>query len=266
MDLLAVGADSKTPKGEARGILTGICYLQPADESGDGINLCPHYTDACKRVCINVTGRGPMASVQNGRARKRALFVTDRLEFIRRLDKDLGSLERKAARLGMRPAARLNGTSDVAWELIAPLLFSAHAATTFYDYTKVPVRMARYLAGKFPPNYSLTFSRSDKNEAQCLDILARGGNVAVVFGTPKGAPLPEEWHGYPVVDGDELDARFMDPRGVVVGLRAKGPAKKDDTGFVVRGMSPATEPKTAVRAYRDAYIAELIQAATKGAR
>jgi hypothetical protein len=239
MDLLAVGTDSKTPKGESLGYMTGICYLQPADESGDGVNLCSHYTAACKAVCINVTGRGVFASVQAGRARKRALFVGDRLEFIRRLDKDLSALERKARRDGMRPAARLNGTSDIAWELIAPLLFAAHPTVRFYDYTKVPARMTRYLAGKLPKNYSLTFSRSDKNETQALAVLAAGGNVAVVFGTPRGAALPATWHGYRVVDGDASDLRLLDPRGVVVGLRAKGKAKHDQTGFVVRGMTPA---------------------------
>jgi hypothetical protein len=239
MDLLAVGTDSKTPRGLALRVLTGICYLQPADESGDGVNLCSHYTAACKAVCINVTGRGIFPSVQRGRARKRALFVSNRLEFLRRMDRDLSALERKARRLEMTPGARMNGTSDVAWELIAPALFSGHPDTRFYDYTKVPARMTRYLAGKLPPNYSLTFSRSDKNEEQALGVLAMGGNVAVVFGTPRGAALPSTWHGYRVVDGDASDVRFLDPAGVVVGLRAKGGAKKDATGFVVRGMTPA---------------------------
>jgi hypothetical protein len=35
------------------------------------------------------------------------------------------------------------------------------------------------------------------------------------------------------VDGDKDDLRFLDPQGVIVGLKAKGDAKHDDTGFVI---------------------------------
>jgi hypothetical protein len=36
-----------------------------------------------------------------------------------------------------------------------------------------------------------------------------------------------------VIDGDLSDLRFLDRTGVVVGVRAKGKAKKDVSGFVV---------------------------------
>jgi hypothetical protein len=35
-----------------------------------------------------------------------------------------------------------------------------------------------------------------------------------------------------VFNGDESDLRFLDPQGVIVGLYAKGKAKKDTSGFV----------------------------------
>ena len=60
-----------------------------------------------------------------------------------------------------------------------------------------------------------------------------GYNVAVVFNTKKGVSLPREWKGYPVYDGDETDVRFYDPPNHVIGLHAKGEAKKDKTGFVI---------------------------------
>jgi hypothetical protein len=75
----------------------------------------------------------------------------------------------------------------------------------------------------------LTFSRSETNEALAVDVLRNGGNVAVVF----AGVLPSAWQGYNVVNGDESDLRFLDKKNVVVGLRAKGDAKKDTTGFVV---------------------------------
>jgi hypothetical protein len=50
----------------------------------------------------------------------------------------------------------------------------------------------------------------------------------------RGHELPESWRGVHVVDGDAHDLRFLDQHrfGLVVGLRAKGQAKKDKHGFV----------------------------------
>jgi len=127
----------------------------------------------------------------------------------------------------MSPVIRLNGTSDIGWERYT--VIQAFETTRFYDYTKSFQRMMAFLDGKLPSNYSLTFSRSETNEAQCLEVLKRGGNVAVVF----RKELPTHWKGFPVINGDENDLRFLDPKGVVVGLKAKGKAKTDTTGFVV---------------------------------
>jgi len=54
-------------------------------------------------------------------------------------------------------------------------------------------------------------------------------NVAVVFDR-----LPEEYMGKPVFNADDTDLRFLDPKGVILGLKAKGRAKKDTSGFVRR--------------------------------
>jgi hypothetical protein len=43
-----------------------------------------------------------------------------------------------------------------------------------------------------------------------------------------------EWRGYPVVDGDERDDLMLDiPMGTILGLRAKGKARQDTSGFVI---------------------------------
>ena len=47
----------------------------------------------------------------------------------------------------------------------------------------------------------------------------------------------ETWKGFEVVNGDETDLRFLDKKGVVVGLIEKGRAKKDETGFVQEGVN-----------------------------
>jgi hypothetical protein len=99
----------------------------------------------------------------------------------------------------------------------------------FYDYTKNVRRALRFAAGELPPNYHLTFSRSECNERDAVTVLEAGGNVAAVFSDG----LPHTWHGSPVVNGDMSDLRFLDPKRCVVGLKAKGAAKRDVSGFVL---------------------------------
>lgn len=144
------------------------------------------------------------------------------------LTSEIESFCTKCDKLAQTPAVRLNGTSDKSWEKTFPALINTYSNIQFYDYTKVFKRMLRYIDGDLPVNYHLTFSRSEVNDAQCKKVLRAGGNVAVVF---RGS-LPDEWQGYPVYDADKHDLRFLDPFGVG-GLKAKGKAKHDTTGFVV---------------------------------
>ena len=44
--------------------------------------------------------------------------------------------------------------------------------------------------------------------------------------------MPAMYWETTVFNGDESDLRFLDPKGVIVGLYMKGKAKKDNTGFV----------------------------------
>ena len=67
------------------------------------------------------------------------------------------------------------------------------------------------------------------NDKEARDFLEAGGNIAVVFAVKKDAPLPCKFWGFPVIDGDKSDLRFNDPKGVVVGVRSKGKAKKTDS-------------------------------------
>ena len=99
-----------------------------------------------------------------------------------------------------------------------------------YDYTKITKKALQWAAGLLPSNYHITFSKSESNDLDVAKVLGAGGNVAVVF--EKG--LPDSYLGKAVVDGDYSDARFLDVKGVVVGLKAKGQAKADESGFVVR--------------------------------
>ncbi len=237
--LLGVGTDAKTSKGAPRGWLTGILYLAPANESG--YQTCPMASKGCAAACLFTAGRGAFSNVREARISKTHYFFQDRAGFLSDLAHDIAALVRKAKRDGMRPAVRLNGTSDIPWENVAPELFEAFPDVVFYDYTKRPGR------SELPANYSLTFSRSESNQAHVDAELGRGVNVAAVFDVPKGAPLPKTWHGRPVIDGDTTDLRFLDSPAadggpVIVGLRGKGAAKGDRSGFVLPVLSAAVAP------------------------
>jgi len=224
--LLSVDTNAKTVKGQRKGYLTGILYLAPGKLSGL-INVCPNASIACDNLCLYYAGRGAFNSVQKARTAKTIFYVKDREAFLATLKENVTAVIRKAKAKRMVPVIRLNGTSDIGWERYT--VIQAFKKTRFYDYTKSFARMTAFLDGKLPSNYSLTFSRSETNESQCLEVLKRGGNVAVVFRNE----LPTHWNGFPVINGDENDLRFLDPKGVVVGLTAKGKAKTDTSGFVV---------------------------------
>jgi hypothetical protein len=232
--LLCVGGDPKTVKGEQHGYLTGLVYLAPHKLSGLG-NVCPHASPGCATGCLNTAGRGAMPLSQAARIRKTRLFFTNREEYLRILDSDLDNLKLLAASRKLKPCARLNATSDIPWEKFG--VMDRHRDLQFYDYTKNPDRMRRFLNDELPVNYHLTFSRSETNEEICQGILDCGGNVAVVF----AGDLPATWHGYPVISGDKHDLRFLDDESEVVGLKAKGRAKRDQTGFVVRLQDQQTQ-------------------------
>ena len=232
-------SSAKTEKGESLGYLTGILYLAPHTVSGAG-NVCP-WASACKKACLNTSGRGAFSSVQKARIAKTRLFFSDQKAFMETLFLDCKALITKAKRLGLQPCIRLNGTSDLAFHrLLVPsqgkTLMECFPSVPFYDYTKSPRKALDNAKGLHPQNYTVVFSRdSESNEAECHQVLSAGGNVAVVF---RDSLPPVFWHR-PVLNGDATDLRFLDRRaragryGYIVGLKAKGSAKKDTSGFVV---------------------------------
>jgi hypothetical protein len=218
--------NAKTIKGEELGYLTGILYLAPANESGV-VNLCVNATGPCIAACLFKAGRASFdPSIIEARINKTHYLVNDREGFMAHLRSDIDALQRKANREGLKLAIRINGTSDLPW---IPLQLSReYPNVLFYDYTKHPKSWLR-----IRENYKITFSYSGENLDECKRALNNGVNVSVVFSTRKGHELPETWNGYRVIDGDEHDLRFLDPKGVVVGLRAKGPATKQVSPFIV---------------------------------
>lgn len=231
--LLCRGADNpKLKKKEVElGLHAAILYLWP------DFKLCGDASIKCMAAClVSSSGRAAWdTSVPRARKNRSRFFHLETLAFTARIEKEIRNLIKRASKLGLSPAFRPNGGSDTnAFDYMHALF----PTVQFYDYTKSVERMRLYLRGQFAPNYHLTFSRSETNEHECLDVLCSGGNVAVIFHAKKlngEKILPPRWFGFPVINGDSHDYRFLDPRRVVVGLSAKGKRAKADTSGLVVG-------------------------------
>jgi len=245
--LLSVEADAKTDKGTASGYLTGILYLAPGQLAGVG-NLCPHASAGCLAACLFTAGRaGIFEAVNAARVMRTRLLHDNRAGFIAMLKGEISALIRKAKRRGLKPVVRLNGTSDLPWEKLAPELFTEFPGLKLYDYTKSLRRAVAFAKGELPRNYHLTFSYSETNAAAAGLALAAGVNVAAVADGVKPGQrfaLPGLPEARPTFSADRHDLRFLDRkatdgRGRIGILKAKGKAKADKSGFVIRATATA---------------------------
>ncbi len=215
-------ANPKIQKGTKMGYLSFILHLAPSTLSGK--NTCPKATPGCIAACLNTAGRGGMFKkgentnmIQKARIRKTKMYFEQRDEFLATLEADIRKAIRFAERKGLTPVFRLNGTSDLSVEKWG--IIEKFPTTQFYDYTKVLGRKVKHL-----PNYHLTFSKADGNDSDVAEALLQGMSVVAVYDAiPAGVP-----------SADETDLRFLDPKGIMLGLKAKGRAKKDYSGFVIR--------------------------------
>lgn len=217
----------KGKKGIAFGYATALMHLAPAHEAGRG-NVCAWSSPECRAICLHFAGRSGVLkagattnTIREARIRRTQLFFAlGAKDFEAWLRLEIAEHRAWSAKRGLAPALRLNATSDIPWERVTPTLFSAFEDIRFYDYTKAPLTARPPEA--LPSNYHLTMSFSGHNREDCERALVQGRNVAVVFRTKRAAALPATCWGYPVIDGDQHDLRFLDPAGVIVGLRVKG--------------------------------------------
>ena len=215
-------ANPKIQKGTKLGYLSYILHLAPSTLSGK--NTCPKATPGCIAACLNTAGRGGMFKkgentnmIQKARIRKTKMYFEQREEFLTVLEADIRKAIKFAEKQGLIPVFRLNGTSDLPVEKWG--IIQKFPTVQFYDYTKVLGRKVKDL-----PNYHLTFSKADGNDADVAEALLQGMSVVAVYDAiPEGVP-----------SADETDLRFLDPKGIMLGLKAKGRAKKDYSGFVIR--------------------------------
>lgn len=201
-------------------------------------NLCPNASTACIKLCLGEhSGNAALyPAVLQSRIRKAQYFMRERQAFLAEMIGHIKRAKILADKRGLKLCVRPNGATDIAWEGIrideySRNIFTIFPYVQFVDYTKNKRRALAFARGEMPANYHLTFSRSETNEADCLEVLAAGGQVAVVSTLAR----PDNWNGFPTVDGDEHDLRHLNPRGHVVWLSPKGrKALADKSGFVLR--------------------------------
>ena len=231
--LLSVGNDAKTIKGNGDEYMTAILYMKSyktfIEELGKTVNPCAFAEQAsCHEGCLVSAGRGKMHNVQSARERKLIQFYTNRTQFMADLQDDIDKFTKRCLKNGQQPCVRLNGTTDIMWEKFG--IIQDNPLVQFYDYTKIYTRVYKEL----PSNYHLTLSYSEANMDYAKNIAKAcrdtGTNMAVVF---TEVNPQSSYMGMEVIDGDRDDLRFKDKKGVIIGLKAKGDARHDTSGFVI---------------------------------
>lgn len=222
-------SNAKMAKSGGLGYEAKILHLAPAMESG--YEVCSSRSAGCTAACLFTAGRGKMTSVKKARVARTKFFFEDRNGFKKQIQKELDAFKRKCTKNKTKPAARLNGTSDIIWERVAEEFFTDNPEIQFYCYSKHAKRFRPDWA--LPDNYHLTFSKSESNDAAVAEVLSHNKfNVCAVFASEE---FPDEWMGRKVYNADVHDLRFLDPPGGFIGgLKAKGDAKKDTSGFVIQ--------------------------------
>ena len=209
--------NAKTIKGEKQNYKTYILYMSPAYQNDKNINLCSHASKGCLEACLFKSGFGGIyTSVQNARIAKSNYFLNDRTNFLLQLKKEIQNAI-KNQKQDEKICFRLNGTTDINFEKFKiennKNIFELFPEQQFYDYTKNYIRLEKRI---LPPNYHITFSRSETNEEKALEMLNLGYNIAAVFDK-----LPSSYKGFKVINGDENDLRFLDEKNVIIGLKYK---------------------------------------------
>jgi hypothetical protein len=226
-------SNAKTIKGEKLGYTTFIIYMSPEKQNSLGKNLCANASEGCKAVCLFTAGRGAFSNVMAGRLNKTEYFLREKTLFLEQVYNEVTKGYKKH---GKALAVRLNGTSDIPYENLiikdGKNIMQLFPDVQFYDYTKDFSRMMKPQS----PNYHLTYSVDERavTKINAINALSSGLNVAMVFNVKDETELPSEYMGFPVINGDDHDLTFLHGNGVIVGLKAKGKARKDNSGFVIQ--------------------------------
>lgn len=226
----------KTDKSDSLGShLNRMMYLEPNKV------ICPDAGE-CMDLCLKKSGNMKFNTSRKARINRTKLYFQDRDLFLAKLDVEIKELKREAEKQNKRALVRLNGTSDIDWTSYS--IFKNNPEIDFYDYTKNANLYKKFLlcrndleiqkAWNWPENYHLIYSFSEKTKlSDACSFLERNGQIAIVFNE-----IPKTWNpygigkSYEIINGDKHDLRILDKTGVVIGLKAKGPARKLVSSFV----------------------------------
>jgi len=226
-----VNHSSKLAKnGKVSGQHTYGLYLAPHKLSGR--NVCPNATKECIMGCLNTSGRAGieefsgLSMIKDCRIKKTRLFFEEQDFFMEWLIEEIKLAKRKAEKQNMGFSVRLNATSDIDWQNIrfkGYNIFEIFPDVAFYDYTK----NVKKFIGK-AKNYHLTFSYTGRNWDKCKALLELGHNIAMVFNVKNEKDIPAMYKGYQVINGDITDYRIDDAKGILVGLKWKRIANREN--------------------------------------
>lgn len=239
MQQLLTTKNQKLQKSDKYNYVTFGLHLAPASLSG--FNTCPQSTPLCRTYCLNTSGHGAYRNVQEARIKKTRYLFEHRAAFIEQLKAEITLTSIKAKSNGFTPCYRLNVVSDIAWEIEQfGCIPQSFPHLMFYDYTKIAKRVSTPYRPNIPVNYHLTYSANEFNTPEDIkSLVANNVNVAVVF-----KQLPESYLEIPCISGDVSDLRFLDKKGVIVGLVPKGRARKAPaSGFIQGGSNHLLNPQ-----------------------
>lgn len=219
-------ANAKVAKNKTK---TFYLSLQPTDLNSAKLNLCKFSTKECRSQCLQYAGRQGFSTIVKSRENKTEFFVKEKKDFLIKLWNELSEINKKP----VKTAVRLNLLSDLDWELEFKSInksLSELSNIQFYDYTKDHFKVL----GNNLKNYNITFSFSGHNWKWCEKFLTeKRANVAIVFKNK----LPLTYKGFKVIDGDQSDERFLEEKGVIIGLKYKQPKfskqKYEQNKFVI---------------------------------
>ena len=228
-------ASPKLIKSNGMGFYNAGIGLAQANLSAT--NNCTASTPDCRKLCLGNFGRAEfLPQLMQTRINRSNFLHRHRQLAWQTMLPQLMAIDRRATRNGLTVAFRPDITSDKNWDLILPQLFATFPNWKFYGYTKLRSKITRYLNGSNP--MVPTFSWSERLKSKLVNhtsgddypsfLLENGINIAVVFYDRKtlAGRLPRKFLGRTVIDGDKHDLRFLDPRGVIVGLKPKLPKSK----------------------------------------
>jgi hypothetical protein len=200
--------------------------------------VCPMSTEGCRCGCVTAeSAKAKMDRSQRARLARHLFLVFQPAHAFALTAAELDKARQTYGRRGAR--WRVNVSDDLRIERLAPGLFTL--APRPYSYTKwtPEQRPAR-------PGHRVVYSASERtSDQQVVAWCQQGHRVAVVFNVAKSKPLPETWHGIPVVDGDKTDDLWAHPAGSIVGLRAKGTLATRDQ-MLASGFTKQPVPGTPI--------------------